>query len=279
MFTEFHCELRKQVIQNELYILEYRTLEYFPDKNCTIKCKKPGKQAALFVQSLTQAGEHLPRLLPCSHTTCERCAEGLMRKTLLVCVECRRRHKAPRGAKSFPQNRYILDLLKLLKNRPQNDRVLFAQCPEHKRDCSLYCKDVGCNKSICQLCYIRNHKPHDAVDVAQEEKEHLELQIDLLTKEITQYRQKLLIVKNDIQENTAQSLKRLENKKKFLAKTMNRLIKQTRQQMMAADKDINDNIVAVSQLKHSLESLKEKSIHLAWRLKLTERPLRFLKNL
>ena len=137
----------------------------------------------------TETGEHLPRLLRCSHTTCERCAERLMRKTLLVCVECRRRHKAPRGAKSFPQNRYILDILKLLKNRPQKDRVLFAQCPEHKRDCSLYCKDVGCNKSICQLCYIRNHKPNDVVDAAQEEKEHLELQIDLLTKEITQYRQ------------------------------------------------------------------------------------------
>ena len=181
-----------------------------------------------------------------------------MGKSRLVCVECRRRHKAPRGAKSFPQNRYILDLLKLLKNRPQKDRVLFAQCLDHKRDCSLYCKNVGCNKSVCQLCYIRNHKPHDVVDVAQEEKEHLELQIDLLTKEITQYRQKLLIAKNDIQENTAQSLERLENKKKLLTKTMNRLIKQTRQQMMTADKDISDNVVAVSQLKHNLESLKEK---------------------
>ena len=96
------------------------------------------------------------------------------------------------------------------------------------------------------------------MDIAQEEKEHLELQIDLLTKEITQYRQKLLIAKNDIQETTVQSLKRLENKKKLLAKTMNRLIKQTRQKMMAADKDISDNVVAVSQLKHNLENLKEK---------------------
>ena len=181
-----------------------------------------------------------------------------MGKSRLVCAECRQRHKAPRGAKSFPQNRYILDMLRLLKNQPEKDRVLFAQCPEHKRDCSLYCKNVGCNKSICQLCYIRNHKPNDVVDVAQEEKEHLELQIDLLTKETTQYRQTLLLAKNDIRENTAQSLKRLENKKKFLAKTMNRLIKQTRQQMIAADKDINDNVVALSQLKHTLENLKEK---------------------
>ena len=177
---------------------------------------------------------------------------------MLVCAECRQRHKAPRGAKSFPQNRYLLDMLKLLNNQPQRDRASFVQCSEHKRDCSLYCKDIGCNKSICQLCYIRNHKPHGVVDVVHEEKEDLERQIDTLTKEIIQYRQKLLITRNEVQEKSAHSLKRLENKKKLLAKTMNRLIKQTRQQMMTVDKEINENVVAVSQLKHSVENLKEK---------------------
>ena len=51
---------------------------------------------------------HIPRLLPCTHTLCETCIGQMIRKDMLECPECRQKHPATRGCKSFPQNKYIL---------------------------------------------------------------------------------------------------------------------------------------------------------------------------
>ena len=59
-------------------------------------------------EEYTEEGDHVPRILPCYHTVCEKCIGGLCQDFSLDCPECRVTHHATHGIKIFPQNRYIL---------------------------------------------------------------------------------------------------------------------------------------------------------------------------
>ena len=51
----------------------------------------------------TETGDHIPRILPCFHTLCEKCLEQLVLADRLDCPECRLKHPAPKGKTSFPK--------------------------------------------------------------------------------------------------------------------------------------------------------------------------------
>ena len=55
-------------------------------------------------------GKHVPRMLPCLHTTCEQCLEDLLKRRgkFVICAECRKQHHVSIGVKTFCQNKYIL---------------------------------------------------------------------------------------------------------------------------------------------------------------------------
>ena len=57
-------------------------------------------------------GYHVPKILPCSHTLCEKCLEALIRSNRVQCPECRIKHQAATGRTSFPQNKYIIAHIK-----------------------------------------------------------------------------------------------------------------------------------------------------------------------
>ena len=66
------------------------------------------------LEEYQNSGPHIPRLLPCTHTVCEWCLIQLLgRGETLKCPECKERHAAPNRERSFPQNRYLLTLIKL----------------------------------------------------------------------------------------------------------------------------------------------------------------------
>ena len=73
------------------------------DTTCSVCCEE-----------FAETGDHVPRLLPCSHTMCNKCVKEISKKTFLVCVECRKKHTIPSKTKTFPQNKYILNALKAL---------------------------------------------------------------------------------------------------------------------------------------------------------------------
>ena len=62
-----------------------------------------------------ESGEHVPRLLPCTHTLCENCVRSLLKEKSLRCPECKTTHQAPNEVLNFPQNKYILILLRKVK--------------------------------------------------------------------------------------------------------------------------------------------------------------------
>ena len=130
------------------------------------------------------SGDHLPRIFPCSHTACHECIKRLLRRNPqlvgnkhvhrpsaeLVCPKCRKKHAAENEVKSFPENPYVL---KMVEDKEKKKSTEFQMCESHKRELSLYCKDKGCNQTICQLCLVKNHRNHNVVDIIEEHRNRL----------------------------------------------------------------------------------------------------------
>ena len=67
------------------------------------------------LEEYQDSGSHVPRLLPCTHTLCEKCLIELLGQqggAKLTCPECRTHHAAPKKQRTFPQNKYLLSFIK-----------------------------------------------------------------------------------------------------------------------------------------------------------------------
>ena len=151
-------------------------------------------------------GGRLPRLLPCTHTLCENCLQVLIRKAKLDCPECRLKHEAVNGVKSFPQNKYIISHLKkaqqgeVAENKEEICGV-FVTCNQHKREKIFFCLEDDCQKQVCIVCFARHHKQHSYVDLElQRQKcEPLLSKIDSLTKDFQEQKGSLTALKEDLE--------------------------------------------------------------------------------
>ena len=135
----------------------------------------------------SEIGNHVPRILPCYHSLCEKCIRQLISHKKLECPECRSKHEAKHGSTSFKQNKYILtnirretkikeaaSLEKFLNIKEKSGHLGILNletCEKHGKDLSLYCKEDKCQLTICQKCLIRSHVGHDVVDLEEEREE------------------------------------------------------------------------------------------------------------
>ena len=127
-------------------------------------------------------GEHVPRILPCHCTLCEKCIKHLLNDDddddkSLTCPRDRTNHKALDGAKTFQQNKYIISYLKKTAvtypqetKTSQTEAEAFRRCTLHDRELSLFCRKDQCKKLICTLCLVQEHSKHPFVDIVQEER-------------------------------------------------------------------------------------------------------------
>ena len=75
-------------------------------------------------EGFDESRDCVPRLLPCSHTLCHRCLRKLTRERSVTCPECRTTHITSESEeRSFPQNSYILTILREKINREDNQEV------------------------------------------------------------------------------------------------------------------------------------------------------------
>ena len=118
-------------------------------------------------EDFSEVAPHVPRILPCFHTLCEHCVEQLLQNRSLECPECREKHHAPGGVKTFQQNKYIIAYITKVVS-PQERR----QCPDHGEEMMMFCKRSECGKPICHLCLVKSHKFHNVVDLGEERKEN-----------------------------------------------------------------------------------------------------------
>ena len=137
------------------------------------------------LENYTEDGAHVPKILPCSHTTCESCIKDLLRNQTLVCPECRKKHRAENKEKSFPQNKYLLAHIGSKKayaeEESQNTRkVTKEQCQEHGLEMVIYCFEDACQKPICVSCLV-DHNKHDVKGIDVREKELLKKELKFKT--------------------------------------------------------------------------------------------------
>ena len=141
----------------------------------------------------------IPRLLPCTHTLCGKCTRELIQKKSLQCPECRKRHPAEHGMRSFPQNKYILSTVRRkassTEHKPYSTEQKLEKCPIHGRELGLYCAETSCQNEICSLCLTTSHRGHHMVDLMQlkqEKYESLVANVHWLTEGLRDCREKLV---------------------------------------------------------------------------------------
>ena len=153
----------------------------------------------------------------------------LLLNNSLECPECRKRHKAESGFKSFPQNKYILSTIKR-KSVIDNQQVRFEICEDHSRELNLYCTESFCQNPICSLCLSLDHRGHDVVDLQQLKEEKyktLARNIISLTEDLKINKEKIMGVRADIQRNMEACRIKIENSKREKIKKLTELLTET----------------------------------------------------
>ena len=128
------------------------------------------------MEEFTKEGERCPKLLPCTHTVCLWCLTRLQGHRIR-CPECRLPHQVPGiGPRGFPTNRYVLEILDLLKaNQRQNAGFCGADtkeeesilCEHHQRPCVMFCLEMECWNLLCPKCSLHQHQEHNLVSLAE----------------------------------------------------------------------------------------------------------------
>uniref|UniRef100_A0A1X7TCU4 RING-type domain-containing protein n=1 Tax=Amphimedon queenslandica TaxID=400682 RepID=A0A1X7TCU4_AMPQE len=143
-----------------------------------------------------------PKTLPCLHSFCEHCLEGLPldkknETYYLSCPTCCHCTELPEeGARAFPVA-FTLNNLKEMYSAMKKAEDLSNSCRDHGRPFELFCDT--CNTVICSHCVVRTHKHHE---------------YDLITESYTKHCQKL-----------RECLSPVEGKKKAVKKALSALAK------------------------------------------------------
>ncbi len=210
--------------------------------------------------------KHIPRILPCFHSLCEPCIENIFRtctgKKQLQCPECRVTHKADRqGAKTFPQNRYIishlpmkkkLETLEAERNLQSEIENKYMRCPDHKLEMTLICTEEHCNEKICSRCYLDEHKLHDIMDIDKEKSEYQKLEANINTI-IESTSEELDGGKRHVEEHYAKELQKLHKFQSDTIAVINSFANRKRQEIV---EDKEKNLREISDVKSNLVKAK-----------------------
>ena len=227
----------------------------------------------IYFVSPSVTGEHVPRLLPCSHTLCESCLEILIREDKLDCPECRVKHEATSGRRSFPQNKYIITHI---KKKPRatppttqesvgevfvGERV--GVCTQHGRELSLYCKEAGCQKPVCPLCKARFHKNHEYLDLDRVRGRCKPLIADIksIKKDIQQNKDKLIKTKREMMEKNTECIalikKEKEDKMNMLSEVYDKLLEEANEQNSKFSLNIDGKVCFLEEKIAMLDNIEE----------------------
>ena len=100
-----------------------------------------------------------PRILPCLHTYCLKCLQGLVsdQKSDLSCPQCRAKHEIPKGdVTNFLCDLSILPELEAAKAdiTKKEETKICRLCTSG--EVAVYCRD--CNEYLCECCHGPVHK-------------------------------------------------------------------------------------------------------------------------
>ena len=219
-------------------------------------------------ENYDENGEHIPRLLPCSHTVCESCIKDIMTKTTLKCPECRKKHRCTNGEKSFPQNKYLLIHICGNKNDAKTsnesacstDNVLKKRCREHGQELILHCFEETCKKSICISC-LEDHSKHDVKGIDTKEKHLLKKELKLNKMKLEERLKLLAEAGKNVADKTDKFVNDLKKTKDDFIRCFDKLIgkaeckgNETKSQTDEEVSAITTSIEILNNIQENLES-------------------------
>ena len=178
------------------------------------------------MESYSESGDAVPRLLPCTHTMCHACAGRLIKNNTLVCPQDRKPHPAPSGVTTFPQNKYILKMLKQSKTTAvppggsSSDR-----CTVHGMDMMLYCKHPDCQKAICPLCLAEQHRGHTVVNIEEPRMSVLKSKAAVMKQRLSLDLSRLVATRERVHQQRLELMKRVNERGKKLLEEFDKKIR------------------------------------------------------
>ena len=216
------------------------------------------------LEEFEEDGDHIPRLLPCTHTLCEICVKQLIRNNKMECPECRAKHEAPREEKSFPQNKYLLIHVKTKpgdegKIKPEREEK--ELCEEHRKELILFCNESECKKPICLLCLKKSHKKHDVTDIVDEKRDVLKKKISYIEKNLREKISGLNTAKCEVSRKTEACLGNLEKRREEIIeeidKQFEKMKKETKDQLKETNSYIENEVTALNENLNLLSTIKQ----------------------
>ena len=157
----------------------------------------------------SEAGDQVPRILPCSHSLCEACLKDSIRNGSVKCPQDRKKHRAASGVRSFPQNKYILrNIRKEPEKKDEKDK--FETCGQHGKDMTLFCNEDKCKKSICNHC-LKEHSGHGIWDLKEKKKDTISVEIKSITDKLQTYSDKISKSRDDVQKQYDQMISQVSS--------------------------------------------------------------------
>ena len=202
-------------------------------------------------------GAHVPRLLPCTHTLCHTCSGQLIQGNQIECPECRQKHEAKNEEKSFPQNKYILTLIKRKSTQEQPKAHEFQKCEEHGKELNLFCLDPECKKPICRNCLRKEHKKHEITDIEDQEKDALMNEVMKIKMNLEAKVNIISTAKKDITERTNAVIADLKKKKEAIVSRIDKIISEAEGQNRLENIHIDDELSAMNSNIELLSSIQQ----------------------
>ena len=209
-------------------------------------------------------GDHIPRLLPCTHTVCESCIKQLISDKKLNCPECRTKHEATREEKSFPQKKYLLTQIRKLKQDTKKVQYEYGKCAEHQKELILYCRESECQKAICTTCLKIVHKRHDVTEIEDEKKEIIMKNIESFTEGLKMKIRIITRAREDVEKEADACIKELMNERDEIAKKFEKTVEESREKiekMKTLVRDelsaINETLIVLNDMKESIQTVEE----------------------
>ena len=184
-------------------------------------------ECSVCFEAYGEDGDRVPRLLPCTHTFCEKCVRGLLKETSLRCPECRMVHPAPNEILTFPQNKYILIHIRKVKKIEVKEKT-------------------GARKK---------RGPSGKVPISA--------RVEELRKDLERQKQTLLDAKNDLEIKRENCMEKMKNSQLFLrtaiSEAFGEIFKTVSVQARRAKWEIDRDIATIHENMLLLDSIRKNS--------------------
>ena len=203
-----------------------------------------------------------PKTLPCLHSFCEECLEGLPQEReargdtyYLSCPTCRKRTEVPReGVGAFPVAFTLNNLKEItqsLKNKVSDPQQV--TCNDHDKPLDMFC--VTCETVICHYCAIRTHEGHKHALVSDSYPKHYQMLHDSL-KPVKGKKEALKKVLSDLAEREGEIRERGEG----VLEQINRMVEEMIGILRQSERKLTEQVKRVTDAKLEMLSGQTKSV-------------------